>query len=347
MVELFTSFTLRGVTLRNRIVMSPMCMYSAGEDGMATDFHLAHLAARATGGVGLIITEATAVEARGRISVNDLGLWDDVQVEPLARVVRLCKSQGAVTCTQLAHAGRKAWTPTKGAGPFPSVAPSTLPFDADWVVPHELTRGELDAIISAYRAAVQRALRAGFDAIELHAAHGYFLHQFLSPISNHRTDEYGGSLENRARMLLRVVDAVRAVLPDSQPLLVRLSCTDWIEGGLTLEDQVQVACWLKAHGVDLVDCSSGGSTPQLPPVGSGYQVPFAERIRREAGIATMAVGLITTPELAEEIVRNGRADVVAMGRELLRNPCWPLHAARALGRDIAWPKQYQRAKPTI
>jgi len=347
MAELFTPLALRGVTLRNRIAMSPMCMYSAGEDGIATDFHLAHLAARATGGVGLIITEATAVEARGRISTNDLGLWDDAQVESLGRIVRLCKAQGTVMCTQLAHAGRKAWTPTKGAGPFPSVAPSAIPFDADWVVPHELTRAELDAIISAYRAAAQRALRAGFDAIELHSAHGYFLHQFLSPISNHRTDEYGGSLENRARMLLRVVDGVRAVLPESQPLLVRLSSTDWIEGGLTLDDQVQVARWLKTHGVDLVDCSSGGSTPQLPPVGPGYQVPFAERIRREAGIATMAVGLITTPELAEEIVRNGRADVVAMGRELLRNPYWPLHAARALGYDIAWPKQYQRAKPTI
>lgn len=347
MAELFTPLALRGVTLRNRIAMSPMCMYSAGEDGIATDFHLAHLAARATGSVGLIITEATAVEARGRISTNDLGLWADAQVEPLARVVRLCKSQGAMTCTQLAHAGRKAWTPTKGAGPFPSVAPSAIPFDADWVVPHELSRAELDAIMSAYRAAAQRAVRADFDAIEVHAAHGYFLHQFLSPISNRRTDEYGGSLENRARMLLRVVDTVRAVLPESQPLLVRLSSTDWIEGGLTLDDQVQVARWLKAHGVDLVDCSSGGSTPQLPPVGPGYQVPFAERIRREAGIATMAVGLITTPELAEEIVRNGRADVVAMGRELLRNPCWPLHAARALGYDIPWPKQYQRAKPTI
>ena len=347
MAELFTPLALRGVTLRNRIAMSPMCMYSAGEDGIATDFHLAHLATRATGSVGLIITEATAVEARGRISTNDLGLWDDAQVESLGRIVRLCKAQGTVMCTQLAHAGRKAWTPTKGAGPFPSVAPSAIPFDADWVVPHELARAELDAIISAYRAAAQRAVRADFDAIEVHAAHGYFLHQFLSPISNRRTDEYGGSLENRARMLLRVVDTVRAVLPESQPLLVRLSSTDWIEGGLTLDDQVQVARWLKAHGVDLVDCSSGGSTPQLPPVGPGYQVPFAERIRREAGIATMAVGLITTPELAEEIVRNGRADVVAMGRELLRNPYWPLHAARALGYDIPWPKQYQRAKPTI
>lgn len=347
MAELFTPLTLRGVTLRNRIAMSPMCMYSAGEDGLATDFHLAHLAARATGGAGLIITEATAVESRARISLNDLGLWDDAQVEPLHRVVRLCQSQGAAVCSQLAHAGRKAWTPTRGVGPLPAVAPSAIPFDADWAIPHALTIPELDGIVAAYRAAAGRALRAGFDAIEVHAAHGYFLHQFLSPISNRRTDAYGGSLENRARMLLRVVDAVRAVLPASRPLLVRLSCTDWVPGGLTLEDQVQVARWLKAHGVDMLDCSSGGSTPQLPPVGPGYQVPFAERIRREAGIATMAVGLITTPEMAEEIVRNGRADVVALGRELLRNPSWPLHAARALGHDLAWPKPYVRAKPVV
>ncbi len=345
MSQLFSPFPLRGVTLRNRIAMSPMCMYSAGEDGVATDFHLSHLAARATGGVGLIITEATAIEARGRISTNDLGLWDDAQIEPLGRIVRLCKSQGAAMCSQLAHAGRKAWTPTKGAGPLRAIAPSPIPFDADWTTPHELTSAELDGIIAAYRAAAQRALGAGFDAIEVHAAHGYFLHEFLSPISNHRTDEYGGSLENRARMLLRGVDAVREVWPTSQPLLVRLSSTDWIDGGLTVEDQIRVARWLKARGVDLVDCSSGGITPALPPVGPGYQVPFADRIRREAGIATMCVGLITTPEMAEEIVRNGRADMVALGRELLRNPYWPLQAGRALGHDIAWPKQYLRAKP--
>jgi 2,4-dienoyl-CoA reductase-like NADH-dependent reductase (Old Yellow Enzyme family) len=347
MPELFSPLTLRGVTLKNRIAMSPMCMYSAGEDGIATDFHLAHLSSRATGGVGLVITEATAVEARARISVNDLGLWDDAQIEPLARIVRLCKAQGAAVCTQLAHAGRKAWTPTKGQGPFPAVAPSALPFDADWTTPHELTRAELDGIVDAYRAAVRRARRAGFDAIEIHAAHGYFLHQFVSPISNRRTDEYGGSLENRARMLLRVVEAVRAELPEATPLVVRLSCSDWTGGGVTVDDQVQVARWLKARGVDMVDCSSGGSIPQLPPVGPGYQVPFAEKIRREAGIATMAVGLITAPEMAEEIVRNGRADVVALGRELLRNPYWPLQAARVLGHDLAWPKQYQRAKPTV
>jgi 2,4-dienoyl-CoA reductase-like NADH-dependent reductase (Old Yellow Enzyme family) len=345
MAELFSPLTLRSVTLRNRIAMSPMCMYSAGEDGIATEFHMAHLAARAVGGAGLVITEAAAVEARGRISVNDLGLWSDTQIEPLARIVRLGKSQGAVMCTQLAHAGRKAWTPTKGRGPFPAVAPSAIAFDAEWATPQELTVADLNGIVAAFRTGAQRAMRAGFDAVEVHGAHGYLLHQFISPLSNRRTDQYGGSLENRARMLLRVVDAVRGELGETKPLLVRLSCSDWIEGGVTIEDQVQTARWLKTHGADLVDCSSGGSTSKVPAVGPGYQVPFAEKIRREAGIATMAVGLITTPEMAEEIVRNGRADVVALGRELLRSPYWPLQAARALGHDLAWPTQYQRAKP--
>ena len=345
MSQLFASLTLRGVTLRNRIAMSPMCMYSAGEDGLATDWHLAHLVARATGGVGLIITEATAVEARGRISQNDLGLWDDAQVAPLSRIVRLCQAEGAAMCSQLAHAGRKAFSPQRGAGPAVPVAPSAVPHDADWVTPHALTLAEVDAVVSTFRAAAQRALAAGFDAVEIHSAHGYLLHEFLSPISNQRTDEYGGSLENRARMLLRVVDAVRQVWLEQRPLLVRLSATDWVEGGLTVDDQVQVARWLKAHDVDMVDCSSGGISSFAPPTGPGYQVPFAEKIRREAGIATMTVGLITTPEIAEEIVRNGRADVVALGRELLRHPYWPLDAARALGYDLAWPKQYGRAKP--
>jgi 2,4-dienoyl-CoA reductase-like NADH-dependent reductase (Old Yellow Enzyme family) len=345
MSQLFSSLTLRGVTLRNRIAMSPMCMYSAGEEGLATDWHLAHLVSRATGGVGLIVTEATSVEARGRISQNDLGLWDDAQIAPLSRIVRLCQSQGAATCSQLAHAGRKAFSPQRGAGPAVPVAPSAVPQDADWVTPHALTLTEVDAVVSAFRTAAQRALAAGFDAVEIHSAHGYLLHEFLSPISNQRADEFGGSLENRARMLLRVVDAVRAVWPEQRLLLVRLSCTDWVEGGLTVDDQVQVARWLKAYGVDMVDCSSGGISSFAPPTGPGYQVPFAEKIRREAGIATMTVGLITTPEMAEEIVRNGRADVVALGRELLRHPYWPLDAARVLGHDLAWPKQYGRAKP--
>ena len=344
MSQLFSSFTLRGVTLRNRIAMSPMCMYSAGEDGLATDWHLAHLVSRATGGVGLIVTEAMAVEARGRISQNDLGLWDDSHIAPLSRIVRLCQSQGAAMCSQLAHAGRKAFSPQRGTGPAVPVAPSAVPHDADWVTPHALTLAEVDAVVSTFRAAAQRALASGFDAVEIHSAHGYLLHEFLSPISNQRADEYGGPLENRARMLLRVVDAIRTVWPEQRPLLVRVSATEWVEGGLTVDDQVQVARWLKAHGVDMVDCSSGGISSFAPPAGPGYQVPFAEKIRREAGIATMAVGLITAPEMAEEIVRNSRADVVALGRELLRHPYWPLDAARALGQDLAWPKQYARAK---
>jgi NADPH2 dehydrogenase len=326
--------------------MSPMCMYSAGEDGLATDWHLAHLASRAIGGVGLIITEATAVEPRGRISPNDLGLWSDAQIAPLARIVRLCQSQGAAMCSQLAHAGRKAWSATKGQGPTIPVAPNALAFDRDWIVPQELSHTELDAVESAFRAAAQRALAVGMDVVEIHAAHGYLLHEFLSPLSNHRTDEYGGSLENRARMLLRVIDAVRQVWPEQKPLLVRLSCTDWVTGGLVVDDLVQVARWLKARGVDLVDCSSGGNAPVAPPTEPGYQVAFAERIRREVGIPTLAVGLVTAPAMAEEIVRNGRADVIALGRELLRHPFWTLDAARALGDDIAWPKQYLRAKPT-
>ena len=345
MSHLFTPCGLRGATLRNRIAMAPMCMYSAGEDGVATDWHLAHLAARAIGGVGLIVTEATAVHPGGRISPNDLGLWSDEHIAPLERIVRLCRLQGAAVCCQLAHAGRKAWSETKGRGPTPTVGPSALAFDDGWVVPQELGPPELDAVEASFRAAAQRALAAGMDAVEVHAAHGYLLHQFLSPLSNRRTDEYGGPLENRARMLLRVVDAVRRVWPEARPLLVRLSCTDWVEGGLVVDDQVEVARWLRQRGVDLVDCSSGGNMPAAPPTEPGYQVPFAERIRREADIPTMAVGLITEPAMAEEIVRGGRADLVALGRELLRRPHWPLEAARVLGEDIRWPRQYARARP--
>ncbi len=248
-------------------------------------------------------------------------------------------------CSQLGHVGRKAWSANKGVGPTPPVALSAIPFDADWVVPQELSHAEIDAIVLAFRSAAQRAMAAGLDAIEIHAAHGYLLHEFLSPIVNHRTDEYDGSPENRGRMLLRVVDAVRQVVPERQPLLVRLSCTDWVAGGLVVDDLIQIARWLKDHGVDMVDCSSGGIAPVLPSAGPGYQVPFAERIRREAGMPTLTVGLIASPEMAEEIVRNNRADMVALGRELLRHPHWPFDAARALGDDFAWLQQYLRAKP--
>jgi 2,4-dienoyl-CoA reductase-like NADH-dependent reductase (Old Yellow Enzyme family) len=346
MPHLFSPLTLRSVTLRNRIMMSPMCMYSAGEDGLATDWHLAHLAARAVGGTGLLVTEATAVEARGRISENDLGLWNDAQVEPLARIVQLVHAEGAAIGVQLAHAGRKAWSAHKAHGPQTPVAPSTVPFDDGWGMPDELSPAEMERIINAWQTATIRAMAAGFDAVEIHAAHGYLNHQFLSPLSNRRGDEYGGPLANRMRFLLRVTEAVRTAWPEDRPLLVRISATDWVEGGLTPDEQVVVAGELKARGVDLVDCSSGGVVPAAPPdPGPGYQVLFAEQIRREAGIATAAVGLITTPELAEELIRNGRADVVALGHELLRHPYWPLDAARILHHEIDWPRQYRRARP--
>jgi 2,4-dienoyl-CoA reductase-like NADH-dependent reductase (Old Yellow Enzyme family) len=344
--DLFSPLTLRGVTLRNRIVMSPMCMYSAAEDGLATDWHLAHYVARANGGVGLILTEATAVEERGRISQADLGLWNDAQIAPLSRIVRLCQEQGAAVGVQLAHAGRKAWSAQRGVGPALPVAPSSVPHADGWATPYALTLGEIEDVVNAFSSAARRTQATGFDIIEIHAAHGYLLHEFLSPLSNHRGDDYGGPLENRARLLLRVVDAVRTVWPAKKPLLVRVSATDWVEGGLTIEDLVQVARWLKAHDVDLVDCSSGGISPATPPnITSGYQVPFSARIRREAGVGTIAVGLISSPQLADEIVRAGRADLVALGRELLRHPHWPLDAAGELGKEIAWPRQYERARP--
>jgi 2,4-dienoyl-CoA reductase-like NADH-dependent reductase (Old Yellow Enzyme family) len=320
-------------------------MYMAGEDAVATDFHLVHLGARALGGVGLIITEATAVESRGRISPNDLGLYADRHIPALARVVEFAHSHGARICTQLAHAGRKAWSPTKGNGPEQSVAPSALAFDQDWLAPRALTLGETDAIVAAFGHAAERAHAAGFDAVEIHAAHGYLIHEFLSPLANQRADDYGGSPEKRMRFLLSVFAAVRSAWPQEKPILVRLSCTDWVEGGLTIEDVVRVARVLKERGADLLDCSSGGMSPlQTIALGPGYQVPFAERVRRDAGIATGAVGLVTSPETADEIIRNGRADLLLLGRELLRDPHWPLRAARQLGVDVAWPAPYQRAR---
>jgi 2,4-dienoyl-CoA reductase-like NADH-dependent reductase (Old Yellow Enzyme family) len=346
MAELFSPFPIRDLVLRNRIVMSPMCMYSATQEGLATDWHLAHYAARATGGVGLIITEATAVESRGRISQADLGLWNDEQVAPQAKFVRLCQAEGAAVCTQLAHAGRKAWSPERGKGPAQPVAPSATPHEADWVVPHALTASEIDEVVEAWAAAARRAHEAGYDAVEVHGAHGYLLHEFLSPLSNQREDAYGGSLENRARLLLRVVEAVRQVWPQEKPLLVRLSATDWDAGGLTVEDQVVVSRWLKERGVDVVDCSTGGIGPAGPPsILPGYQVPFAAQIRLEADVSTIAVGLITLPPEADSIVREGKADLVALGRELLRHPYWPLDAAFALRQEIEWPRQYLRGKP--
>ncbi|HOU12848.1 MAG TPA: NADPH dehydrogenase NamA [Anaerolineae bacterium] len=345
MADLFSRLTLRGLTLRNRILMPPMCMYSADTDGIATDWHLSHYHARARGGVGLILMEATAVEPRGRISINDLGLWDDAQVAPLSRMADLVHAEGAAFGVQLAHAGRKAWSAERGFGPETPVAPSAVAYNEESNTPHALTVAEIDVLVEQWQRAAQRAEAAGLDVIEIHGAHGYLLHEFLSPLSNHRTDEYGGDLSDRMRLLLRVVDAVRAVWPADKPIFVRLSAVDWVEGGLTLDDTVVIARALREHGVALVHCSGGGMAGARPPAaGPGYMIPFAERVRREANVPTAAVGLITAPELADAVIRNAQADLVALGRELLRHPHWPLDAARALGHDIAWPKQYQRAK---
>ncbi len=342
---LFSPLTLRGVTFRNRIMMSPMCMYSAGIDGRLTDWHLVHYLTRAVGGAGLIMLEATAVEPRGRISPNDLGLWDGDQIEPLTRLVRLAHAEGAAVGVQLAHAGRKAWSADKGHGPEQPVAPSELFFDENWRRPHAMSIKEIDGILDAWQASAERAREANLDVVEIHAAHGYLIHQFLSSLANQRDDAYGGSLENRMRLLLAVVDRVRQAWPLEKPLFVRFSVTDWVEGGLTPADHVVVARALKERNVDLIDCSSGGILPVVPPsIGPGYQVPLAEQIRRQAGIPTAAVGLITTPEMAEEILHNGRADLVALGRELLRHPYWPLDAARILGQAVDWPRQYRRAR---
>jgi 2,4-dienoyl-CoA reductase-like NADH-dependent reductase (Old Yellow Enzyme family) len=352
MAHLFTPLNLRDVTLPNRIAVSPMCQYQA-TDGLANDWHLVHLGGLAQGGAGLVLTEATAVRPEGRISPEDLGLWNDAQAAALAPIVRFIKSMGAVPGIQLAHAGRKASNPApwKGSGSIPPAAggwtpvgPSPLPFDKAWTVPTALDAAGIQAVLRAFVAAARRALAAGFQVVELHAAHGYLLHQFLSPLSNRRVDKYGGSFENRTRLLREVTAAVRAELPERLPLLVRLSATDWVEGGWDLDQSVALATDLKALGVDLVDCSSGGLSPLAKiPLGPGYQVPFAARIRAGSGIPTAAVGLITGADQAEQILAEGSADLVLLGRELLRNPRWPLHAAVALGAEVPWPASYARA----
>ena len=352
MSHLFDPLTIRGVTLRNRIGVSPMCMYSA-EDGMANDWHLVHLGARAVGGAGLIIAEATAVEARGRISPADLGIWRDDQIEPLARIARFVKSQGAVPGIQIAHAGRKAGSarPWEGGKPLSDelggwevVAPSAVPFADGYRTPHALTGDEIAQIVACFRDGARRLALAGFEWLEIHAAHGYLLHSFLSPISNQRTDEYGGSFDNRIRIVIDVARAIRTVWSEDKPLTIRFSATDWIEGGWDIEDSVELARRLKPEGVDLIDCSSGGIAPGIKiPVGAGYQVPLAEQVRHGAQIATAAVGLITSAQHADEIVRSGQADVVLLARELLRDPQWALRAAHALGQPVPFPQPYHRA----
>jgi 2,4-dienoyl-CoA reductase-like NADH-dependent reductase (Old Yellow Enzyme family) len=353
MSELLQPLTIRGVTFRNRIVMSPMCQYSA-EEGMANDWHLVHLGSRAVGGAALTMVEATAVTRDGRISPADLGIWSDAHVEPLARIVRFVRSQGAVAGIQLAHAGRKASTdaPWKGGRPLLTpeeggwtvAGPSPLPFRPDGPVPVPLDEAGIDAVVAAFEAGARRAVAAGFQVVEIHAAHGYLLHQFLSPFSNERTDRYGGSRENRMRLTLEVAGRVRGAIPDEVPLFVRISATDWAEGGWDVEQSVELAKRLRETGVDLIDVSSGGTLPRVSiPAGPGYQVPFARRIRREAEIRTGAVGMITEPRQAEEIVAEGSADLVFLARELLREPYWPFKARRELGAPVPWPVQYERA----
>lgn len=357
--HLFSPLQLREITLKNRIAASPMCQYSCDElDGMANDWHLVHLGSLARGGAALVCTEAAAVEARGRISPADLGIWNDQQIEPLARITRFMSSQGTVPAIQLAHAGRKASTdkPWNGGKPLNEqqggwqvVAPSAIPFAEGYGLPHALSTQEIAGVIDAFAKAAQRSLEAGFQAIELHAAHGYLLHQFLSPYSNKREDTYGGSFENRIRLLVEVVRGVRRVWPERLPLFVRVSATDW------LEDQPEVASWnvdqtvelakvLREEGVDLLDCSSGANVAGVRiPAGPGYQVPFAARVRHEAGLPSIAVGMITRPAQADQIIRTGQADVVMLAREELRDPHWPLRAAHELKQEVAWPRQYERA----
>lgn len=337
MPKLFEPLTLRSITLRNRIGVAPMCMFSA-VDGLPNAWHMSHLGSRATGGAGLVIAEATAVEARGRISANDVGLWNDAQVEAWKPIVAFIESQGAVPAVQIAHAGRKSEVPDSQ-----SVAPSAVTFSDHYQTPQALSIDEIQQVIEAWQLGARRAIAAGFKSVEIHAAHGYLLHQFLSPFSNQRDDEYGGSFENRIRIVKEVTQAVRAEVPGDLPLLIRFSCTDWVEGGWDLPQTIALSKELKPLGVDLVDCSTGGNLPSAPiPVGPGYQVPFAEAIRKEAGLPTAAVGLITEPKQAEQILDEGKADLILLARQFLRDPYWPRTAALELGAEIVPPRQYGR-----
>jgi 2,4-dienoyl-CoA reductase-like NADH-dependent reductase (Old Yellow Enzyme family) len=353
MTTLFTPLSIRGVEFRNRVFVSPMCEYSA-VDGLPNDWHLVHLGSRAVGGAGLVMVEATGVSAVGRISPDDTGMWSGAHADAFRRIVDFIRAQGAVAGVQLAHAGRKAsvQAPWKGGKPldqtngaWTTLAPSAVPFAPGWPTPHALTATEMDQVVGQFRDAARRSLDAGFAVVEMHMAHGYLVHQFLSPLSNLRTDEYGGSLENRMRFPLRVAEAVREVWPPHLPLFARISATDWVDDGWDIEQSVQFSRQLRARGVDLIDCSSGGNVASASiPLAPGYQVPFAARIRKDAGVATGAVGLITEPAQANQIVESGKADAIFLARAMLRDPYWPLHAAKALGVDVPWPNQYLRAR---
>ena len=353
MSKLFSPLELRSITFRNRIFVSPMCQYSS-HDGLANSWHLVHLGSRAVGGAGLVMVEATAVSPEGRISPNDCGLWSDSHVEAFAPIARFLSEQGAVPGIQLAHAGRKGScaVPWQGGTPldvrsggWQPLAPSPIPFDTGHPLPHAVTLEEMDLIEAQFRASARRSLAAGFKVVEVHMAHGYLLHEFLSPLVNQRSDNYGGSLENRLRFPLRVVEAVREEWPEELPLFVRISATDWISGGWDIDQSIILARLLKERGVDLIDCSSGFAVPnEKVPFGPGFQVPFAAKVRAEAGIASGAVGFIIEPAQAEQIVATGQADAVFLARQMLRDPYWPLHAAKALHVDVPWPNQYLRAK---
>ncbi len=353
MSRLFTPLKLRGLQLRNRVFVSPMDQYSSRE-GLATDWHFVHLGSRAVGGAGLVMVEASAVVPEGRISPLDSGIWSQDHARAFRRITAFMREQGAAAGIQLAHAGRKASTaaPWRGGGPLAPEdggwvpqGPSALAFGEGYPVPRELGPADIDAVVERFAAAAGYAREAGFEVVEVHMAHGYLLHSFLSPMSNHRTDEYGGSLENRLRLPLRVARAVREAWPDELPVMVRISATDWVEGGWDLEQSVSLADRLRDLGVDLVDCSSGGLVPDaVIPTGPGFQTPFARVIRERVGIATAAVGLITEPVQAEHVLRTGQADAVFLGRMLLRDPYWPLRAAAVLGAEIQWPVQYARAR---
>lgn len=348
MPGLFDPIAIRGLTIRNRVAMSPMCQYSCFEqDGKATDWHLVHVATHAIGGVGLCIMEASAVESRGRISREDLGIWNDDQIPRLRRIVELGKSHGAAIGIQLAHAGRKAATQQKGHWEERLVGPSAIPFDDGFNTPNALGSAEIEGVVESFAAAARRSADAGFDMVEVHGAHGYLISSFLSPLANKRDDEYGGPIENRARLAVEVVAAVRDAVPDDLPVFIRISGIDFVDGGTTIEDSIIASRMVAEAGADVIDVSGGGNVSWVSPVEMGfpgYQVQHSAAIRAEAGVKTMAVGVITNAFMAEEIVRNERADLVALGRELLRNPYWTLHAARELGVDIAWPEQYEHAR---
>ncbi len=352
MSKLFSPFKLGSIEFKNRIFVSPMCQYSS-RDGLPADWHLVHLGSRAVGGAALVMVEATAISPEGRISPFDSGIWTDEHAQRFERITRFIKQQNSIPAIQLAHAGRKASTdvPWQGGRPlnedadgWQTIAPSAIPFDDSDPVPREMSAGDIDAVVDQFVSATRRSLAAGFQVAEVHMAHGYLLHEFLSPLSNRRTDRYGGSLGNRMRLPLEVAQAVRNVWPRELPLFVRISSTDWVEGGWDLEQSIELCKQLKKVGIDLIDCSSGALVPYAKiPAGPGFQTPFAAAIRQAAGIATGTVGLITSPQQAEQIVATGQADVVLLAREMLRDPYWPLHAAKALKTEVAWPVQYERA----